>query len=84
MKITAETKKKLIEDFNLDPKEPLEVRFTVAISENVENNEEIRIGDYVAYAGTFIESNGYTERKVVYSTEDIINFFSAYIKSVLE
>lgn len=87
MKITEETKKKLIEDFHLDPKEPFELKFEITITqaeENVEGKDGYKTGNLVAYAGTFADVNGYDERKVVGSTEDIINFFSSYIKSVLE
>ena len=87
MKITEETKKKLIEDFHLDPKEPFELKFEIAITqaeENAEGKDGYKTGDLVAYVGTFTDVNGYDERKVVGSTEDIINFFSSYIKDVLE
>lgn len=77
MKITNETKAKIVDNFNLDPKEQFEIKFEI----NVIEEED---GTLVAYAGTFADVNGYNEKKKITSTEDIAEFFKSYINDVIK
>ena len=77
MKITDETKAKIVDNLNLDPKEPFELQFGIQIIEDED-------GTLVAYAGTFTDENGYDEKKKITSTEDIAEFFRSYINEVIK
>lgn len=77
MKITDETKAKIVDNLNLDPKEPFELQFGIQVIEDED-------GTLVAYAGTFTDENGYDEKKKITSTEDIAEFFRSYINEVIK
>ena len=77
MKITDETKAKIVDNLNLDPKEPFELQFGIQVIEDED-------GMLVAYAGTFTDENGYDEKKKITSTEDIAEFFRSYINEVIK
>lgn len=77
MKITDETKAKIVDNFNLDSNEQFELQFGVRVVEEED-------GTLVAYAGTFTNVNGYDAKKKITSTEDIAEFFTAYINEVIK
>ena len=77
MKITDETKAKIVDNINLDLKERFELQFGIQVIEDED-------GTLVAYAGTFTDENGYDEKKKITSTEDIAEFFRSYINEVIK